>query len=80
MRRNILPLTVLVLAGTQQPYGADRESAIADGRRLYGCRRRLRAGRGRGRFPAERQRACFLFCHREARFRIPDTQYCKPVK
>jgi hypothetical protein len=28
----------------------------------------------------QKGKVLFLFCHRESRFRIPDTQYCKPVK
>jgi hypothetical protein len=72
MRRNILPWRSWYWPVRKQPYGADRERAIADGRRLYGCRRRLRAGRGRGRFPAERQGAFFVL---SPRIPIPHPRY-----
>ena len=71
MKRNIVPLAALVLAATQGGRtGTDHERSIADGRRLYGYRRRLPTGRRGGFIPAEREYV-FLFCHREARFRIP---------
>ena len=71
MRRNIVPRGLGIGRYENGRTGADHERAIADGRRLYGCRRRLPAGRRGGLIPAERQHACFLFCHREARFGIP---------
>ena len=72
MRRNIVPLAVLVLTATQTAVPAQTLNVQSlMGRRLYGCRRRLSAGRRGGLIPAERQHACFLFCHREARFGIP---------
>ena len=56
MKRNIVPLAALVLAATQGGRtGTDHERSIADGRRLYGYRRRLPAGRRGGFIPAERE-------------------------
>jgi len=42
--------------------GGNDERAIAARRRLHDCRRHRPSGRWRRRIPAERQRACFLFC------------------
>ena len=61
--RNIAALAAFALAATQTGVSAQTMNVQSlMGRRVHGCRRHPAAGRRGGRIPAERQRACLLFC------------------
>jgi hypothetical protein len=72
MVRNIAPLAVLMLTATQTAISAQTtnvQSLMGDGYTVAGVVQSLAGGGGR--FPAERQCACLLLCHREAWFGSP---------
>ena len=60
--------------------GADHERAIANGRRLYGCRRHPAAGRGAGVFLQKGNALVFCDVAETPASPTVATKYCKPVK